>query len=129
MCPTCTALRAALLWQIAEHSCCADEPQTVAALALVCPHTVQQHGFNSTTDPVLEIVRGIYRDPTGRSGLGLDDETKAEMVAKWYGIVNRHFGQTTLLGPMDILEAVESGRCICVGTDVWCTHEGRCKRP
>lgn len=84
------------------------------------------------TDPVLEIVRGIYKDLTGRSGLGLDnidDETKAEMVTKWYGIVNRHFGQTTLLAPKDILEAVESGRCICVGTDVWCTHEGRCERP
>lgn len=41
-CATCVALRAALIWQIEEHPCCADEEQTVAALALDCPHAAQQ---------------------------------------------------------------------------------------
>ena len=39
-CPTCAAIRMALLWQIDEHRCCADAKVTVAALALDCPHIV-----------------------------------------------------------------------------------------
>ena len=53
-------------------------------------------------DPVLEIVRGIYRDLTN-----VDDEMKAEMVTAWYAIINRHFRRTTLLAPMDILREAE----------------------
>lgn len=64
----------------------------------------------SSRDPVLEIVRAIWRDLTGRSGLsldGVDDETKAQMVADWYAIINRHFKITTLLSPSDLLQEVE----------------------
>lgn len=60
-------------------------------------------------DRAMGIVRAVYRDLTGRGGIGLDqvdDEVKTEMLNTWYALVCKelHPGSDAPAEIPDILE-------------------------